>query len=226
MSQDTLYTAWPYSVFDVAVPCSCARLRWQKCLREPVPLGEGKHAGVNLACRWGEAWCYIVVSSMWHAQWPNSVCDVTVPRGFARLRWNVRFRECVLLRARNTSHRILFPVACLISIRFFQLHLTFGFVRRKRSLVPESASQQWPWQSPKLSSTNFNLKPLRPPSVRWAELLRGLLRHLWRRCQGLVPQQGLHQFLGRSTRTSARPGHPIAAPCGGTAQQVRLVLWR
>ena len=31
-----------------------------------------------------EAWCYVGVSSLWHTVWPNCVCDVAVPCGFAR----------------------------------------------------------------------------------------------------------------------------------------------
>ena len=44
-------------------------------LRESVPLGEGKRAGVNLACRWGAGWLAVspglrldvTLSSVWHA---------------------------------------------------------------------------------------------------------------------------------------------------------------
>ena len=40
-----------------------------------------------------EAWCYIVVSGLWHTVWPNCGCDVAVPFGFVRSRWKVRLRE-------------------------------------------------------------------------------------------------------------------------------------
>ena len=43
-----LQSVWPISVRDVAVPWTW----WKVRLRESVPR-EGKHAGVNSACRWG-----------------------------------------------------------------------------------------------------------------------------------------------------------------------------
>ena len=45
----------PNSVCDVAVPRGgFARLRWKVHLHEAVPLGKGKHVGVNSARRSGE----------------------------------------------------------------------------------------------------------------------------------------------------------------------------
>ena len=41
----------PNYVCDVAVPCGFERPRWKVRLSESVLLGEGKYAGVNLACR-------------------------------------------------------------------------------------------------------------------------------------------------------------------------------
>ena len=39
-----------------------------------------------------EAWCYIVVfefANLWHVARQNYICDVAVPRGFARPWWKV-----------------------------------------------------------------------------------------------------------------------------------------
>lgn len=40
-------------------------------------LGSGMIGGVN------EVWCYILVTSQWHAVWRSDVCDVAVPCGLA-----------------------------------------------------------------------------------------------------------------------------------------------
>ena len=45
-------TVWRRDVHDVAVPLGFARPWWKVRLRGAVPLGSGKHAGVNAACRW------------------------------------------------------------------------------------------------------------------------------------------------------------------------------
>ena len=45
-------TVWPKYVRDVTVPLGFARPWWEVRLRGAVPLGSGKHAGVNAACRW------------------------------------------------------------------------------------------------------------------------------------------------------------------------------
>ena len=47
------HTVWRNYVCDAALPRGFARPRWKVRLRSSVPLGEGKHAGVNAACRWG-----------------------------------------------------------------------------------------------------------------------------------------------------------------------------
>ena len=46
-------------------------------------LGSGMIGGAH------DAECYSVVSSLWHAVWPNSAGDVAVPRSFAWPRWKV-----------------------------------------------------------------------------------------------------------------------------------------
>ena len=45
-------TVWRNYVRDVAVPLGLARPWWEMHLRDVVPLGSAKHAGVNAACRW------------------------------------------------------------------------------------------------------------------------------------------------------------------------------
>ena len=50
---------------DVAVSRVLAQPRWKVRLRESVPLREGKHKGVNAACRWGAGWVIGVVRAAW-----------------------------------------------------------------------------------------------------------------------------------------------------------------
>ena len=48
-----LPSLWRRAVCNVAASCGFALPRWEVRLRESVPLGEGKHAGVSVACCWG-----------------------------------------------------------------------------------------------------------------------------------------------------------------------------
>ena len=46
------HTVQRNDICDVAVPCGFAGPLWKVRLRECAPAREGKHAGVNAACRW------------------------------------------------------------------------------------------------------------------------------------------------------------------------------
>lgn len=71
-------------VCDVTVP-------WPRKVRlcESVPLGDGKHGGVNAACHWGRddrrcprlgiTWLYI--SSLRRIAWQNCACEFAARRG-------------------------------------------------------------------------------------------------------------------------------------------------